>query len=103
MKTSEKTKSWSEIRAEIKNKFSKISDESLDSLNENFDHLSEKLQYAYGMAKNKADREIDQLKRSFHRGTAEMRSDASKTVTKAKATVKLAKDNAKETVSSARN
>jgi len=77
------TKSWSEIRGEIKKKFSKLSDETLDSLNESFDHLSEKVQYAYGMAKDKADREIEQLKKSVHRGTDELRSD---TAAAAKAT-----------------
>jgi uncharacterized protein YjbJ (UPF0337 family) len=81
--TSANTKSWAEIRGEIKKKFSKLSDETLDSLNESFDHLSEKVQHAYGMAKDKADREIEQLKRSVHRGTDELRSD---TAAAAKAT-----------------
>ena len=83
MNSNEGTRSWAEIRTEIKKKFSKLSDETLDSLNESFDHLSEKVQYAYGMAKDKADREIDQLKRSVHRGTEELRSD---TAAAAKAT-----------------
>ena len=75
MNMSTNTKSWSEIRGEIKKKFSKLSDETLDSLNESFDHLSQKVQYVYGMAKDKADREIEQLKRSVQRGTEELRSD----------------------------
>lgn len=77
MNTSTNTKSWAEIRTQIKKKFSKLSDETLDSLNESFDHLSERVQYVYGMAKDKADREIEQLKRSVHKETEELRSDAS--------------------------
>jgi uncharacterized protein YjbJ (UPF0337 family) len=91
MKPIENTKSWSEIRSEIKKKFTKLSDETLDSLNESFDHLSEKVQYAYGMAKDKADREIEQLKRSVHRGAEELRSDTAAAAKATTANVNAAK------------
>ena len=76
MNTRTNDKSWAEIRSDIKRKFSKLSDETIDSLNESFDKLSEKVQHTYGIAKDKADREIEQLRTSFHSKTEELRSDA---------------------------
>lgn len=70
MKRKESATTWSNVRKEIAKKFSKISEESLDTLNESWRSLSELVQTAYGLTKEKADSEIETLRQSIHEATA---------------------------------
>ncbi len=60
-----KAEHWSDLRAKIKEKFSKLTDESIDSLKSDMDQLSSKLQTTYGYAKEKADSELAAFKSSL--------------------------------------
>jgi len=57
---------WMEIKGLIKARFSKLSDESIEAAKENLELLSEKLQTAYGYAKEQAEKELSTLKASLH-------------------------------------
>ena len=100
MKTRTHEKSWADIRGDIKRKFSRLSDETLDSLNESFEKLSEKVQQSYGIAKDKADREIDQLKKSLRSTTEDLLSDADKLAKGTSAKLHVAKKKVHDSESS---
>lgn len=54
-----------EINTQIKNRFSKLSDESIASLKGNLDLLVAKLQTGYGYAKEQAEKELASFKASL--------------------------------------
>lgn len=60
---------WTKIKGKIKERFGKLTDESIESLKGNLDLLSAKLQSVYGYAKEQADREYSGFKASLHAAT----------------------------------
>ncbi|HLE13091.1 MAG TPA: hypothetical protein VI754_17690 [Bacteriovoracaceae bacterium] len=66
---------WDAIKDKIKMRFSKVTKESIDSLDGNLELLSKKIQSAYGYAKEKADKEVDGLKASLHAATRPKEND----------------------------
>lgn len=54
--------SWTAIKSKIKHKWKKIEEKDLESLKENLDLLSEKLQKVYSYPKTKADKEMKDFK-----------------------------------------
>ena len=69
MNTSNNSSDWTEMRAKIKARFGKLTDDSVDSLKGNLDQLASKLQSVYGYAKEQADREFASFKASIHAAT----------------------------------
>jgi uncharacterized protein YjbJ (UPF0337 family) len=68
----EKTKSnWLEVKNKLKIRFEKLTDDSIETAKGNLDLLSEKLQAAYGYAKENADKEIKNFKTSLEEAPAE--------------------------------
>ena len=53
---------WTSIKARIKAKFQKLTEENIELLKNNLDKLSEKLQSAYGYSKEEADKEFESFK-----------------------------------------
>ncbi len=65
--TPETTKeNWSELKGKIKARFSKLSDDSIESAKGNLEMLTDKLQDAYGYAKEQASKELAGFKSSLH-------------------------------------
>ncbi len=59
---------WSEIKSQIKSRFGKLTDESIESAKENLDLLTSKLQSAYGYAKDQAEKELANFKKTLNSG-----------------------------------
>lgn len=57
---------WEELKNKIKANFDKLSDESIESLKDNLDKMPEKLQTAYGYAKEQAEKEFATFKTSLN-------------------------------------
>ncbi len=66
MNTGTKKSDWDDVKGKIKLRFEKLTDESIESVKGNLDLLSEKLQTAYGYAKENAERELKGFKDSLH-------------------------------------
>jgi uncharacterized protein YjbJ (UPF0337 family) len=64
MNTQTMEKNWSEIKGKIKAKWSKFNDDEVESFKKDFNQLSGKVQKTYGIAKDIADREFDEFKKS---------------------------------------
>ena len=60
---------WTDVKDKIKARFGKLTDESVDSVKENLDLLTGKLQTAYGYAKEQAEKEVKTFKASLHEAT----------------------------------
>ena len=56
---------WTRVRIMVKARFSKLPDETIDSLRGNLDRLSARLQATYGFEKERADRELADVKASL--------------------------------------
>ena len=69
MNTETTKQEWTKVKGKIKSRFSKLSDETVDSLKGNLDNLSSKLQSAYGYAKEQADREFQSFKATLSEGS----------------------------------
>jgi ElaB/YqjD/DUF883 family membrane-anchored ribosome-binding protein len=54
--------SWDSVKSKIKHRWKKIEDEDIDSMKENLDMLSDKLQSVYSYPKTKADKEVQEFK-----------------------------------------
>ncbi len=54
--------SWGVVQSNIKARFSKLTGDQIAAVKENMGQLSSKLQIAYGYAKEKADREVEDFK-----------------------------------------
>jgi len=50
---------WKEFRGQVKEKWGKIIDDDLTAINGKRDQLEGRLQHRYGLAKDKARRDID--------------------------------------------
>jgi hypothetical protein len=73
------SKRWTSLRDQIKESFSRLSEGSLEHINEDLESLSESLQKAYGLAKDAADREVERFKMGFgETGSAEKLTNGGK-------------------------
>ncbi len=63
---------WSQIKNQIKAKYGKLSDDSIESLRGHMDQLSGKLQSAYGYSKEKADTESTNFASSLQAKVSEL-------------------------------
>lgn len=74
---------WKEIKSLIKTRFEKLNDSSIEAVKDNMELLSEKLQSAYGYAKEHAEKEVSNFKASLHAATKpETKSDKVETMGK---------------------
>jgi uncharacterized protein YjbJ (UPF0337 family) len=55
---------WSELKGKVRGKWGKLTDQDLDSLKTDFGQLSGKIQKAYGLAKDQADQQLNDFKKS---------------------------------------
>jgi uncharacterized protein YjbJ (UPF0337 family) len=55
---------WKEFKGKIKEKWGKLTDDELDVAEGNRDQLVGKIQQKYGLAKEEAQRQFDELERS---------------------------------------
>lgn len=53
---------WNELKGKIRQKWSKLTDDEVDSIKGNLQELTGKIQRAYGMAKEKAEQEFEEFK-----------------------------------------
>ncbi len=60
---------WTLLKGQIKTRFGKLTDESIDSMKGNMDLLSAKLQKVYGYAREQAHKEVTNFKASLHAAT----------------------------------
>ena len=75
MNTQNLQNNWSDIKAQIKTKWSKFNDNELDSFKDNLERLSGQIQKTYGVAKEQAEKEFNDFKKS-------MRTEATPQTTK---------------------
>jgi uncharacterized protein YjbJ (UPF0337 family) len=66
MNTNKIEKNWTEVKSKIKTTWNKFSDEQIDSLKDDLTQLSGKIQKVYGVAKDNADHQFDEFKKSVH-------------------------------------
>ena len=57
-------KNWTELKGKIKSKWSKFSDEEVESIKSDLNQLTGKVQKVYGVAKENAERQYDEFKTS---------------------------------------
>lgn len=80
MKTSDNPSDWNSVKTKIKSRFSKLTDDNIDSLKGSLDLLSDKLQSVYGYAKAKADSELESFKGSLHDLKAKIDTEPKKNI-----------------------
>ena len=56
---------WSQLRAKLKEKWSKLTDSDLDTTDGHREYLVGKLQERYGIAKEKADVQVKEFERTL--------------------------------------
>ncbi len=56
---------WADTKAKIKAKWSKFSDTELDGFKDNLDKLSTQIQKTYGIAKEQAEKDYKDFKKSL--------------------------------------
>jgi uncharacterized protein YjbJ (UPF0337 family) len=56
---------WIELKAKIKTRWNKFSDQDLESVKDKMDAISGQVQKVYGMSKEQADREFQEFKTSL--------------------------------------
>jgi len=64
MNTETVEKNWAELREKIKAKWSKFNDEEVDGAKGDLSQLAGKIQTVYGIAKDHADRQFEEFKKS---------------------------------------
>jgi uncharacterized protein YjbJ (UPF0337 family) len=64
MNTKAIEKNWAEIKGQVKSKWTKFNDEDVESVKGDLSQLSGKIQKVYGIAKDHADRQYDEFKKS---------------------------------------
>jgi ElaB/YqjD/DUF883 family membrane-anchored ribosome-binding protein len=57
--------SWTLVTSKIKHKWKKFEDNDIESMKENLDMLSDKLQSIYSYPKTKADKEVKEFRTSL--------------------------------------
>ena len=60
---------WTETKGKIKEKWGKLTDDDLDVLEGKWDQLAGLVQQRYGMAKEQADRDVNELRRQYETST----------------------------------
>jgi hypothetical protein len=70
MQVLKKQINWKAKKADIKARWSQLSDESIETVKDNLNSLSDAIQSAYGYAKEKADLEMEAFMSSIHARTA---------------------------------
>ncbi|OFZ26193.1 MAG: hypothetical protein A2381_08750 [Bdellovibrionales bacterium RIFOXYB1_FULL_37_110] len=60
---------WVKITRIIKARFKKITDDNIESMEENIELLTDHLQNIYGYTKSKADKELEKIKATIHAAT----------------------------------
>lgn len=58
---------WTMVKSKLKERFSKLTDDSIDSMKNDLSHLTGKLQSAYGYGKEKAESECTSFKTSLEK------------------------------------
>ncbi len=66
MNTKTIEKNWTELKGKIKSKWGKFNDEEVESIKGDLTLLAGKIQKVYGIAKDHADRQYDEFKKSVH-------------------------------------
>jgi uncharacterized protein YjbJ (UPF0337 family) len=61
-KNDNEMKNWSDIKEKIKEKWSKFTNEEIESFKENLDKIATKIQQVYGFAKERAEEEYKEFK-----------------------------------------
>ena len=56
---------WTMVRSKLKERFSKLTEDNIDSMKNDLSHLTAKLQSAYGYGKEKAESECTSFKTSI--------------------------------------
>lgn len=64
MNTQTIEKNWTELKGRIKSKWSKFNDLDMENIKGDFNGLADKVQKAYGIAKDQADHQCDEFKKS---------------------------------------
>lgn len=67
MKEETKKPDWKELKGQIKNKFSKLSDSDVEGLKGNMDQLPKKVQKVYNYDQAKAEKECKAFNESIKR------------------------------------
>ena len=65
MNTNTVHNNWSDIKAKIKTKWSKFSENELESFKGNLDKVSAQIQKTYGVAKEQAEKEFGEFKKTL--------------------------------------
>jgi uncharacterized protein YjbJ (UPF0337 family) len=60
---------WTETKGKIKEKWGKLTDDDLDVLEGKWDQLSGLVQQRYGIAKEQAERDVNELRRQHEAAT----------------------------------
>ena len=58
-------KNWAELKGKIKSKWNKFSDEEIESIKGDLNQLAGKVQKTYGIAKDQADHQYEEFKKSM--------------------------------------
>jgi len=66
MNTKSIEKNWNEIRGKIKTQWEKFTDEDLESFKSGLEHLSDKVQKTYGVAKEQAEQQYNEFAKTIH-------------------------------------
>ena len=79
MNTSNVEKNWTELKSKIKAKWTKFNDLEIESLKDNLDQITAKIQKVYGVAKDQADHQYNEFRKSVQSLlSSEATSDSSK-------------------------
>lgn len=65
MNTQAIEKNWSELKGKIKTQWSKINDDQIESVRKDFNQLSARIQTAYGVAKEDAEKQYADFKKTI--------------------------------------
>jgi uncharacterized protein YjbJ (UPF0337 family) len=57
---------WSQLSGKLKEKWGKLTDDDVSQLDGHREYLVGKLQERYGIAKDKADMQVEEFERSLH-------------------------------------
>jgi len=57
---------WSQLSGKLKEKWGKLTDDDVNQLDGHREYLVGKLQERYGIAKDKADTQVEEFERSLH-------------------------------------
>lgn len=57
---------WSQLQGKLKEKWGKLTDDDVNQLEGHRDYLVGKVQERYGIARDKADKQVKEFERSLH-------------------------------------